>query len=73
MRVAEVVLASDPFNANHDPSLSVACGVMVDGQYWHLWGAPFEENPLDGGILMVEGSMDGKVVALALLPLSGIL
>ena len=26
-----VVSASDPLNANHDPSLLVACGAMVDG------------------------------------------
>ena len=50
VRVAEVILVSDPYNANHDPSLSVACGAMVDGQNWHLWGGLFGENPLDGGI-----------------------
>ena len=50
VRVAVVVLASDPFYANHDPSLSVVCGVMVDGQNWHLWGGLFGEDPLDGGI-----------------------
>ena len=50
MRVAGVVLASDPFNANCNPSLSVACGVMVDGQNWHLLGVLSGENPLDGGI-----------------------
>ena len=49
-RVAEVVSASDPFYADHDPSLSAACRVMFDGQNWHLWGGPFGENLLDGGI-----------------------
>ena len=29
--VAEVVLASDPFYADHDPGLSAACRAMVDG------------------------------------------
>ena len=50
MRVAGVVLASDPFNANHDPGLFVACGVMVDGQNWHFWSTLSWENPLNGGI-----------------------
>ena len=46
--MAEVVLASDPFYVDHDPSLSVACGVMVDGQNWHPQGSLFGENLLDG-------------------------
>ena len=36
VRVAGVVLASDPFDADQDPSLSVAYRVMVNGQNWHL-------------------------------------
>ena len=46
VRVAEVVLASDPFYTSHDPSLSAAFGVMVDHQNWHLWDGVFwEESP----------------------------
>ena len=50
VRVAEVVLASDPFNADHNPGLSVACRAMVVGQNWHFQSTLFGENPLVGGI-----------------------
>ena len=50
VKVTEVVLASHPFDADHDPSLSVAYGTMVDGQIWYLQSALFRENSLDGGI-----------------------
>ena len=48
--MAKVVIASDPFYIDHDPSLSGACAAMADGQNWHLWSSPVGENLLDGGI-----------------------
>ena len=48
--MAEVVLASDPSYADHDPGLSAASGAMVDGRNWHLQGGLIGKNPLDGGI-----------------------
>ena len=53
VRVAEVVLASDPFDSDCDPGLSVACRctwLMVKTGISS--GALFGENPLDGGIWM---------------------
>ena len=45
-----VVLASDPFDADHNPGVFVACGTMVHGQNWHFWSTLSGENPLNGGI-----------------------
>ena len=48
--MADVVLASDPIYVDCNPRLSAACGVMVDGLNWHLWGGLFGENLPDGRI-----------------------
>ena len=50
VRAAGVVLASDPFDADHNPGLFVAYRAMADGQNWHFWSAFSGENPLNSGI-----------------------
>ena len=50
VRVVKVILAPVPLYVDCDLGVSAACGVMADGQNWHLWGGLFGENLLDGVI-----------------------